>query len=180
MLIDRMLPAMALCLGLAACNPSAGNESANAGDAAANAAVDEAGTGNEADAGNEAGTGNTAAPANAVAPAGACPIVESLDWSAWINAMPGSARRLHVKGVVKVSTAGYQVTLTEGPLDKMNPPNQHLHLNVTPPPAGTVVAQVITAHQVQISLPAQPAYASVVVDCEGQEIERITDIRTVH
>ena len=129
-----------------------------------------------------AGEGTTvatpmAAPDGNAAEAGAtpCPIMRDFDWTAKI-AGAGGARTLTVSGTIEVNRGGYVATLKPGKLDKSLPPIQHLTLTVTSPPPGDQVIQVISRLKVDVSLPAEPAYRAVVIDCDGSEIERIEKI----
>lgn len=109
---------------------------------------------------------------NAAAPA--CPATRG--WAAWINAMPGpdAVPTLIVTGEADVP-AGQVATLTVGPTDRMMPPGQRFTLSLEPGsgPAGW--------QQVRAEIkPALPAYGSVIIGCDGQEVARITDIQTAH
>ena len=102
-----------------------------------------------------------------------CPIMRDFDWTAKI-ASAGGARTLTVSGTIEVNRGGYVAALKPGKLDKSLPPIQHLTLTVTPP--GGQAIQVISRLKVDASLPAEPAYRAIVIDCDGSEIERIEKI----
>jgi hypothetical protein len=103
-----------------------------------------------------------------------CPIMRDGGWKAAVATTIDGERILGVAGMIVVNTGGFDVKLVPGPLDKMNPPNQHFRLEVREPTG--VVFQRITPHPVYATAPGQPRYASIVITCRGQEIERITNI----
>lgn len=130
-------------------------------------------------AGEEAQTATPAPPpeGSVVAPeAGSapCPIMRDFDWKAVIAAGKGGARELTVRGMIEVNKGGYAAVLSPGLLDKSIPPIQHLTLTVTPPNGPATGA--ITYLPVKITLPAQPRYRAIVIDCGGSEIEWIERI----
>jgi len=115
----------------------------------------------------------------------ACPVVESRDWSAFVNAMPGPGARpqLIVTGAVTLPTAGYSVDLLPGPTDRSARPVQTVELVAIPPdgPAATVLSEV----DVRLTIPAlsaQPGapspYLGVRVLCEGEELAFIAPVET--
>lgn len=115
----------------------------------------------------------------------ACPVIESGDWTAFVNAMPGPDARpqLIVSGSVSLPSAGYTVELLPGPTDRSAVPVQTVILQATPPdgPAATVV----TLAEVRLSLPALDAapgapspYSGVRVLCGDRELAFISPIET--
>ena len=168
---STILIAAACCLA-AACTP---DRPAVPNEADANAQA----TDGTVDGGGAAATeaDESSAVKMAVAPeadAAKCPIMSDGEWKAGIATTIDGDRILGVAGVITVNTGGYDVKLVPGPLDKMNPPNQHFTLEVKQPTG--MVIQVVTRHPVHATAPGQPRYASVVISCRGQEIERITNI----
>ena len=119
-------------------------------------------------------TAEGAPTADPTADATPCPIMRDYDWSAKIAAGKGGARELTVRGMIEVNKAGYAAALSAGKLDKSMPPIQHLTLTVTPP--NDQGADVVTSLSVKISLPAEPGYRAIVIDCGDKEIERIEKI----
>lgn len=113
--------------------------------------------------------------------AGNCAVIESSDWAAWINAMPGpgAQRTLIVTGRIMLPTPGYTITLREGPADRSANPVQQLILDLAPP--GGMVSQVITTAEVRYEGPAiAQTYRGVRVMCAGAAIADITEVQTAH
>lgn len=114
----------------------------------------------------------------AAAPAGkTCAVIESSDWKAWVNRMPGpgATPTLIVEGKVTLPTPGYTVELKLGRADRSMTPIQQLVLETTPP-SGQVM-QVLTPHTARIDTPAIVAkYKAVRIVCNGNVIAEITDV----
>ena len=112
----------------------------------------------------------------------ACPVIESRDWKAWIDAMPmvgTDGNRLHIAGEVDLPTPGYSVELIPGPADRAMPPSQRFSLVATPPDG--IVAQVVTPTPVRYQGKAMyPAYRSIKVSCGGKPLAAIPEVPTVH
>lgn len=111
----------------------------------------------------------------------ACAVIESSDWAAWINAMPGpgATRTLHVTGRITLPTPGYAVTVREGPADRSAVPVQQLILELTPPSG--MVSQVLFTQEVAYQGPAiAQQYRAVRVMCAGAQLAEITDIQIAH
>lgn len=108
-----------------------------------------------------------------------CPVLESLNWKAWIDTMPGSgSASLNVSGEIVLPSAGYQVSLINGPLDRRQPPAQRLRLEVSPPDG--MSAQVLTPHKVEAKFASNvKSYRSVMIVCGDGVLKDITDIQTV-
>ena len=117
-------------------------------------------------------------PSAAAAPAlKACPIIESGDWKAWINRMPGVGvtATLIVEGQVTLPTPGYTITLTAGRADRSMHPVQQLILEALPPSGQ--VAKVLTPQTARIDTPAIAGkYKAVQIVCGGNVIAEINDI----
>ena len=110
-----------------------------------------------------------------------CPVIDSRDWQAWINAMPGPDAKpmLIVIGEVDMPTPGYTIAITLGPMDRMMPPGQYLDLSATAPDG--MVAQVVTPTPVRFETPAvYSEYRKIVVRCGGTLLAEITDVPTAH
>lgn len=112
---------------------------------------------------------------------GACPILGSSGWAAWINAMPGPGSRpaLIVTGQVTVPTGGYQPVLLLEHVAESYPVQvtARLHPN---PPAGPAT-QVVVTHEVRGQWPSVEApVGSVTVRCGGQVLARIAPVETAH
>lgn len=111
----------------------------------------------------------------------ACPVIESGNWAAWIDAMPSpeGGKRLNVSGEVVLPTPGYEWDLVIGAADRMNPPAQHLQLKLTPPDG--IVAQVLTTYQVTHRSDAvYPEYRAILIKCGDKQLAKISDIETAH
>ena len=109
-----------------------------------------------------------------------CPIIESSDWVAWLNKMPGTdGASLHVSGKIVLPTPGYTIEVKAGPLDRRAPPAQRLRLVVTPP-AG-MVAQVTTTQEVKAKFPARASdYRAIIIGCGDKTLAEVIEIPAVH
>ncbi|MFC2952070.1 hypothetical protein ACFOOP_09020 [Marinicaulis aureus] len=108
-----------------------------------------------------------------------CPVIESRNWSAWVNAMPGPDAKLtlHVTGDVDLPTPGYEVSWREGMADRSATPVQRLMLTLTPPEG--MVTQVITTETVTYEGPAlTKTYGGVIVMCGGAPLATIDAVVT--
>jgi hypothetical protein len=105
-----------------------------------------------------------------------CPIVADGAWRAGIATTIDGEKFLGVIGTVVTATGGYDVKLVPGALDKMSPPTQHFTLEIRDPDPTKKVIQMKVAHPVSATAPGQSEYTAVVIDCRGEEIERITNI----
>lgn len=106
-----------------------------------------------------------------------CPVVESRDWAAWVNAMPGPDAKLtlHVTGEIDLPTPGYKIYWQAGMADRSMTPVQRLMLNLTPPD-GTVI-QMTTTEMVKYEGPALVEnYGGVIVMCGGEPLAEITEV----
>lgn len=109
-----------------------------------------------------------------------CAVIESRNWEAWLNTMPGpgSTATLHVQGEIVLPTPGFDARLSAGRADRSATPSQQLNLDLTPPSG--IVSQVQTTEQVSYQGPAIAAqYANVRVMCGGRMIAEITQVRNV-
>lgn len=110
-------------------------------------------------------------------PVTSCPVIESRDWAAWVNAMPGpgATKQLIATGQVVLPTPGYTVTLTAGMADRSATPMQQLILTATPPTG--MVTQVLTTQPVRYEGPAiSMNYRAVRIMCGGEMLSEITDV----
>ncbi len=106
-----------------------------------------------------------------------CAVIDSRNWQAWVDAMPGpnATPTLHVTGEVDLPTPGYQITWRLGALDRMQPPGQRLIMETTP--ADGMVAQVITT--VGVSYAGESAitdYREAIVVCGDEVLATIRDV----
>jgi hypothetical protein len=114
-----------------------------------------------------------------------CPVIDSRDWTAFVNAMPGPDARpeLIVTGTVQLPSAGYTVGLEPGPTDRSARPVQIVELVAMPPegPAATVLSDVDVRLQMPALVPAAGApspYRGVRVVCAGSELAFIAPVET--
>lgn len=106
-----------------------------------------------------------------------CPVVDSKDWHAWVNRMPGpdSKPMLIVEGQVTLPTPGYTVTLTLGRADRSATPVQQLILQAAAPSENTL--QALTTQTARIDTPAIAAkYKGVQIKCGDKMLAEISDI----
>ncbi len=106
-----------------------------------------------------------------------CPVLDSRNWHAWIDAMPGPdpERTLNISGEVDLPAAGYEASLKAGPSDRAMPPGQRFELELTPPEG--MAAQVVTPTPVKYRAKASyPAYRVITITCAGQEIATMPDV----
>ena len=106
-----------------------------------------------------------------------CAILESSNWQAWVDAMPGpdATPTLHVTGEIVLPTPGYTIEWQMGALDRMQPPGQRLSISTTPPDG--MVTQVITT--VEVAYAGETAitnYREVIVSCGGEMLATISDV----
>ena len=116
-------------------------------------------------------------PPASAPPADECPVYESRDWQAWINAMPGpNARRtLHIVGEVDMPTPGYSVRLVEGPADRAQPPGLRFRLEATPPDG--MVTQVITPTEVRYAQPTPYSQIrEIIIGCGDETLVKIDEV----
>lgn len=113
--------------------------------------------------------------------AAACAVIESSDWAAWVNAMPGpgAQRTLIVTGRITLPTPGYTAALREGPADRSAMPVQQLILDLTPPSG--MVSQALFTEEVRFEGTAiAQTYRGVRVMCAGSPLAEITEVQTAH
>lgn len=124
----------------------------------------------------------TPAPVPQPAPTpSACAVLDSRDWSAWINRMPGPDARptLHVTGKVDLPNPGYSVTVRDGPADRSANPVQQIIIETSQ--RGGMHPQVVTTAEVNFLGPViAPSYRAIRVMCGGRQLAEITDIPDVH
>lgn len=109
-----------------------------------------------------------------------CDILDSRDWEAWLDVMPGvdPAPTIHVVGKVDVRTSGYTFEWREGPLDRSAMPA--LRLNLIPVKPDDMALQAIMTEEVHYSAPATVTYSRVLVACGGETIAEIDEITEAH
>jgi len=109
-----------------------------------------------------------------------CPVLESKNLKAWINAMPGTTEpTLNISGEIVLPTGGYTVGVRPGPLDRRQPPTQRVILDLVKPDGAALQALTTETVSGQLS-DALPAYRAVVVVCGDTTLAEITDIETAY
>ncbi|MEM1420917.1 MAG: hypothetical protein AAF661_06600 [Pseudomonadota bacterium] len=117
-------------------------------------------------------TDATPTPPDATA---SCPVIDSRDWRAWVDAEAGGSRVLRVSGEVDLPTPGYSAAWRLGPADRRAPPAQFLDLAFAAPDG--IVAQVVTSTQVSYQGDAvYPAYRAIRIRCGDRVLAEITEI----
>ncbi|MGE0595292.1 MAG: hypothetical protein AB7P07_02940 [Hyphomonadaceae bacterium] len=113
------------------------------------------------------------APVPEASPASApplpCGVLDQRNWTAELSA--GAPQTLTVSGEIDLPTPGYSVSLArlEGASDGGA---ARLSLNLTPPSG--VTTEVVTAHPVRYFAPAEAAYTSVAISCDGAPLTAIS------
>ena len=112
------------------------------------------------------------------APAPDCRIVDSSEWAAWIDAMPGPGKQatLMVSGKLRVRTGGHRVHFSDLRIAESHPVQIFLDLVVTPPSGPAT--QAITTVDVRGEWPVPLPVGSVTIRCGRQVIGRIDEIVT--
>lgn len=106
-----------------------------------------------------------------------CGVLESRDWAAWVNKMPGPdmTPTLHVTGKVDVRTGGYTFEWKQGPLDRSAMPT--LRLKLIPKAPDGMATMAITTEEVSWSAPAGTIpYSRVLISCGEVTLGEITEI----
>jgi hypothetical protein len=112
------------------------------------------------------------------APAPDCPIIDSGEWAAWVDAMPGpnNQPRLMISGKVRVPTSGYRAQFSNMRVAESYPVQIFLDLTVTPPSGPAT--QAITTIDIRGEWPIAPPVGSITIRCGRQVIGRIDEIVT--
>ncbi|MEO5774802.1 MAG: hypothetical protein ABIQ32_11890 [Sphingomicrobium sp.] len=123
----------------------------------------------------------TAAPASAgpAQPAlASCPVSESSDWHAWINAMPGpnATPTLIVTGKAVVSSGGYSVGWGD-PLVMESYPVQ-VSVELRPVRASEMHTQALVTKEVRGEWPMREPVGSVTITCGPKTLARISPVES--
>lgn len=111
-----------------------------------------------------------------------CPVLETANWVAYINSMPGpdAVPMLQVIGQVTLPTPGYSFAWREGKMDRSAVPAIHLILDITPPGPNEMVMQVLTTETISYKTEAlSSGYSKVVIVCNDAPLAEITRIDEV-
>jgi len=115
------------------------------------------------------------------APAAECAVLDSRDWEAWIDRMPGpdASPTVHVIGKVDVRSGGYTFNWEVGPMDRSMTPALNLELIPVAPTEPATMA--IATEEVHYTGPvAGSSYSRVTITCGGQTLGEITEITDAH
>lgn len=110
----------------------------------------------------------------------ACDVLESRDWEAWVNRMPGVGMvpTIHVVGKVDVRTGGYTFEWKEGPTDRSAMPA--LRLKLVPKAPDGMATMAITTEEVKYEAPVNGLnYSRVIIGCGSTTLGEITEIMDV-
>lgn len=110
-----------------------------------------------------------------------CDVLESRDWAAWVDMMPGPdmTPTIHVTGKVDVRTGGYTFEWKQGPLDRSATPA--LRLKLVPKAPDGMATMAITTEEVHWSAPAGGiAYSRVIIGCGPVTLAEIPEITEAH
>lgn len=111
----------------------------------------------------------------------ACPVLDSRDWEAWVNKMPGpgAVATIHVVGKVDVRSGGYTFSWEEGPMDRSAVPA--LRLKLVPKAPDGMATMAVATEAVKYQAPAlSSGYSRVVIGCGGTTLAEITEIMDVY
>lgn len=114
-------------------------------------------------------------------PAAECAVLDSRDWEAWIDRMPGpdASPTVHVIGKVDVRSGGYTFNWEVGPMDRSMTPALNLELIPVAPTEPATMA--IATEEVHYTGPlAGSSYRSVTITCGGQTLGEIAEITDAH
>ena len=109
-----------------------------------------------------------------------CAVLESREWAAWVNRMPGpgAVATLHVTGKVDVRSGGYTFEWQQGPLDRSATPA--LRLRLVPMAPDGMATMAITTEEVKYEAPLSGiSYSRVLVSCGSITLGEITEIMDV-
>lgn len=113
-------------------------------------------------------------------PVGACPVISSSQWQAWVNAMPGPNMqpKLIATGKVTVPTGGYSFRWGSPRVMESYPVQVSVEL-IPVPPAGPATQALVT-HDVRGEWPMSPPVGSFTVTCGGTVLGRVSPVETAH
>ncbi|MEO7188691.1 MAG: hypothetical protein ABIW58_09850 [Sphingomicrobium sp.] len=109
-----------------------------------------------------------------------CPIVQSSDWRAWVNAMPGpgSAPTLIVTGKVVVPTGGYRIDWGQ-PLVMESYPVQ-VRVELIPTRSQGRFTQALVTKEVRGEWPMREPVGALTITCGPKTLARIAPVETAH
>ena len=99
------------------------------------------------------------------------------DWRAWIDATAGQeGPALIVTGIITTPTGGHRSLLKLGPKLPGPPPQQIVDLEIRA--QGDIVTTMVVIEEVKARFPAVPHHGEVVIQCNGQEVGRVSSVKT--
>jgi hypothetical protein len=107
-----------------------------------------------------------------------CEIIDSSNWAAWVNAMPGPNARptLVVTGKVTVPTGGYRFAWRDMRVMESYPVQVVAEFEAIPPTGGATEA--IVTHDVRGEWPMSPPVGSLTISCGGRTLAAISPVET--
>ena len=111
---------------------------------------------------------------------GACPVLASSEWRAWVNLMPGPMNQrgaLHVVGKVTLPSGEWSARLAGQRVMESYPVQVVVELEASRSGAGI---QVPVEREVRATWPSEERVGSVTVTCRGTTLARIDQVETAH
>lgn len=110
--------------------------------------------------------------------AGACPLVSSSGWNAWVNAMPGpnAEPRLIVTGKVTAPTGGYTYAWRDLRVMESSPVQIVADLEALPPEGPAT--QALETEDLRGEWSVTPPVGSVTITCGSQQLAQIAPVQT--
>ena len=118
------------------------------------------------------------APVSMPVTTGACPIRDSSNWAAWVDAMPGTGRRptLIVTGKAIVPSGGFTISWGE-PLVMESYPVQ-VSVDLRPIRAAGMHTQALVTKEVRGEWPMREPVGAVTITCGSKVLARIAPVET--
>lgn len=111
------------------------------------------------------------------AASGACPLIASSDWAAWVDTMPGEGGpRLIVTGKATVPTGGYRFDWADPVVAESSPIQISVQLRPVTPSG--MAMQAIVTHEVRSEWRSEKRVGSVRILCGGQQLALISPVET--
>jgi hypothetical protein len=117
-------------------------------------------------------------PPPAQGPSRTCPVIESSNWSAWVDAMPGPMNRprLVVTGKVTVPTGGWRFAWRDVRIMESHPVQVSVDLQPIEPTG--MVTEALVTHDINFEWPVPPPVGSVTIRCGGRVLAQIAPVDT--
>jgi hypothetical protein len=111
-------------------------------------------------------------------PTQSCPVIESSDWKAWVDAMPGPGNRpkLIVTGRVTVPTGGFRFEWGDVRVMESHPVQVAADLQPIPPSG--MATEALVTHDIHLEWPVPPPVGSVTIRCGGRVLTQIASVDT--